>query len=467
MTVITADDIARRAGGEVTGDPAAMVDSWAFDSRVLDPGACFVALRGTRDGHDFVSSAFAAGATVALVDHAPDRVTLGAGRALVRVDDTLEALQQVAHSLRTERRELAVVAIGGSTGKTSTKDLVAAALAPLGCHANAESYNNEFGLPLTFCNTPAVARVVVAEMGERFAGDLALLCDIAQPNVGVVTNVGIAHAEFLGGPAGTIAVLAELLEALPSDGLAVLNADDRATPELAEHTRARVVTAGSATGADYRIDDVDLDAHLRSSFTLRRQRFSVRLHGRHQAQNASLAIAAAHERFGMPLSEIAVALEAAQPARLRMQLLETDDGITILNDAYNANPTSMEAALHALAHFDVGPGSRRIAVLGEMRELGDFHAAAHHAAGEQAAQLRIDLLVGVGDGGALIAAAAHSGGLETTRAADAAAASALVAGLARRGDAVLVKASNAVALEQVADALLAQGRARCGSAGSA
>ena len=467
MTVTTADDIARRAGGEVDGDPAARVDSWAFDSRALDPGACFVALHGTRDGHDFVSSAFAAGATVALVAHAPDGVTLSTGRALVRVDDTLAALQQIARSLRADRRELAVVAIGGSTGKTSTKDLVAATLAPLGCHANAESYNNEFGLPVTLCNTPAAARVVVTEMGERFAGDLALLCDIAQPNVGIVTNVGLAHAEYLGGTDGTIAVLAELLEALPADGLAVLNADDQTTPELAARARARVVTAGSATLADYRIDDVALDARLRSSFTLRGQHFSVPLHGRHHAQNASLAIAVAHERFGMPLPEIAVALEAAQPARLRMQLLDTDDGITILNDAYNANPTSMEAALHALAHFEVAPSGRRIAVLGDMRELGDFHAAAHHATGEQAAQLGIDLVVGVGAGGALIATAAHSGGLETTLAADAAAASALVIGLARRGDAVLVKASNAVALEQVADALLAQGRARCGSAGTA
>ncbi len=172
MTMLTAREIAGRCGGRVVGDENATIDAWAFDSRALDDGACFVALRGARDGHDFVAAALDAGARVALVEaDFPGVADLQPGRALVHVGDTLGALQEVARSLRLDRPELHVVAVAGSTGKTSTKDLLAAALVARGCHANAESYNNEFGLPITLCNAPASAGVVVTEMGERFAGD--------------------------------------------------------------------------------------------------------------------------------------------------------------------------------------------------------------------------------------------------------------------------------------------------------
>ncbi|MDQ1478364.1 MAG: UDP-N-acetylmuramoyl-tripeptide--D-alanyl-D-alanine ligase, partial [Actinomycetota bacterium] len=319
MTRLTAREIAQRALGRLAGDETAVVESWAFDSRALAPGACFVALRDARDGHDFVDAAFAAGATVALVDNDFDpHRRLDPGQALVHVGDTLGALQEIARSLRLDRPELHVVAVGGSTGKTSTKDLLAAVLASEGCYANAESYNNEFGLPITLCNTPDSARVVVTEMGERFAGDLQALCEIARPDTGVVTNAGLAHAEHLGGHAGVVAVLSELLEALPGTGVAVLNADDPSTPELAAATLAGVVTVGESEAADYRISEVTLDARQRSSFLFEGQRFHVPLHGRHQAANAAMAIAVARRVFSLPLETIALALAATTTGRWRM-----------------------------------------------------------------------------------------------------------------------------------------------------
>jgi UDP-N-acetylmuramoyl-tripeptide--D-alanyl-D-alanine ligase len=463
---IDAREIARRAAGRVVGDAAATADTWAFDSRVLADGACFVALRGARDGHDFVAAAFDAGARIAVVDHdfsAGSRVPDGC--ALVHVGDTLVALQEVARSLRLDRPELHVVAVGGSTGKTSTKDLLAAALASRGCHANAESYNNEFGLPITLCNAPSSAHVVVTEMGERFAGDLRELCEIARPDTGLITNVGLAHAEHLGGREGVLAVLAELLEALPASGTAVLNADDSATPQLAPATLASVVTVGAASDADYRITDVSTDDRLRPSFTLGGQRFTIPLHGTHQAMNAAMAIAVAHAVFSVPFDEIALEIASATPGRWRMELLETDSGVTVLNDAYNANPTSMEAALVALAHLELPAGARRIAVLGDMRELGNHHDDAHREVGERAHSLAIDLVVGVGEGGAAIARAAAAGGVEAQAVADADGAVRYVASIARAGDAVLLKGSRALGLERVADGLLARARHECAGGG--
>ena len=462
MTVQTAREIARRAGGVVAGDPDATVDVWHFDSRALGAGACFVALAGDRDGHDFVAAAFDAGASVALVAHdagAADR--LGPGRALVRVDDPLLALQRVAGSLRADRPELHVVAVGGSTGKTSTKDLLAAALASRGCYANAESYNNEFGLPITLCNTPSSAGVVVTEMGERFAGDLDKLCAIARPDTGVVTNAGLAHAEHLGGREGVIAVLAELLAALPASGTAVLNADDPATPALAAATGAAVVTVGESAAADYRIAEVVLDERLRPSFALGGTRFAVPLHGAHHAVNAAMAVAVAHRVFTLSFDEIALELGNARPGRGRMEMLETDSGVTVLDDSYNANPTSMEAALVALAHLDLPRGARRLAVVGDMRELGAHHDDAHEQIGTRAADLALDVVVGVGAGGAAIAAAARAGGVEAHAVADAKAAVGLVAPMVRPGDAVLVKGSRALGLERVAAGLLARARSGC------
>ena len=449
---LTAGDVARRAGGTVVGGPPDVpISSWTFDSRVVEPGACFVALAGDRDGHEFVADAFRAGAHVALVSR-PLQVDAGEGCALVQVDDVLTGLQAVARSVRRERRDVRVVGVAGSTGKTSTKDLLAAALRPHHVYASPESYNNEFGLPITLLNAPRPASAVVAEMGERFPGDIAALCDIAQPDFGLVTNVGLAHAEHLGGEEGAAAVLAELLEALPRRGLAVLNADDAWTPWLATHTEARVCTVGFSDDADHRITDVTLDRSLLPTFSMGVWQFQVPIRGAHQVTNAAMAAVMANRAFGMMWDDVAFQLRHARASRWRMELTETPAGVTVLNDAYNANPASMEAALRALAKLDIT--GRRIAVLGDMRELGDRGPEAHAAVGDLARKLRIDVVVGVGTGGAEIGR--HAGN-DDYNVADAAAAIAVVDELVRPGDAVLVKASRALGLQVVAEHLTAVG----------
>jgi UDP-N-acetylmuramoyl-tripeptide--D-alanyl-D-alanine ligase len=452
--MLTAVDIAHHAHGVVAAGAAdAAVSSWAFDSRTLERGACFAALRGVRDGHDFVPAAFAAGASVALVSQTRG-VEPPPGAALVRVDDVLRRLQDLARTARAARPELRVVGVAGSTGKTSTKDLVAAVLAALGCYANPESYNNEFGLPITLLNTPSRAAVLVAEMGERFPGDVALLCDIARPDVGVVTNVGLAHAEHLGGERGSAQAMNELLRSLPPGGVAVLNADDPWTPSLRAAGGVTVVTAGAGMNADYRIEDLQLDDELHPSFTLAGRRVVVPLLGEHQAYNAALALAVAHEAFGVEVDVAAEALAAVTPARWRLEMRTTRGGLTVLNDAYNANPASMDAALRALARTPTT--GRRIAVLGDMRELGEVAAEAHAAVGRRVAELHIDVLVGVGAGGEAMALAAAPR-VKVYPAGDATDAGRVVQALTGPGDTVLVKASRAVGLEAVAAQLLGDG----------
>ena len=447
---ITAADIARyAAGAEIAGPPDAPVTSWAFDSRAVEAGACFVALRGERDGHDFVADAFAAGAGVALISAGPPGVQPPAGAAVVQVDDALTALQQVARAVRVERADLTVIGVAGSTGKTSTKDLLAAVLDAFGCYASPQSYNNEFGVPVTVLNTPADARVLVAELGERLPGDLALLCEIARPDLGLITNVGLAHAEHLGGAAGAAKVMGELLDALPPGGLAVLNADDTFTPQLAAGHEGEVVTVGYAAGADYRIEHVELDEHLHPTFSLHGRRVTVPLHGEHHVINAAFALATAHRVFGLDVAAGAEALRTVRPARWRLELHTTADGVRILNDAYNANPTSMEAAVRALAALETA--GRRIAVLGDMRELGVHHDEAHDALGRRVGELGIDVLIAVGAGGRAIADAAAGTVAAVHSAADAEEALRLVRDLAAPGDIVLVKASRAMGLEIVAE----------------
>ncbi|HEX5614168.1 MAG TPA: UDP-N-acetylmuramoyl-tripeptide--D-alanyl-D-alanine ligase [Acidimicrobiia bacterium] len=449
---MTVGELASHAEGRVAiGDPGTAVRSFGFDSRDLAPGSCFVALRGHRDGHDFVDEALARGAVVALVSrtvplhHAPHG-------ALVLVDDTIAALGRVARRVRSARADLDVVAVAGSTGKTSTKDLLAGILSGAGrvAHANPESFNNEFGLPITLLNMPARAHVVVTEMGERFPGDIAALCAIASPTVGVVTNVGLAHAEHLGGREGAARAMAELIESLSDAAVAVLNADDEHTPWLASRSAARVITVGTAADADVVVADLRVDDDLRPSFELDGTRYHVPLRGAHQAHNAALAVVVARE-LGLAAEQIASALAHARPSRWRMEIDVSDAGVTVVNDAYNANPASMDAALHALARLPVA--GRRIAVLGDMRELGPHAADAHAEIGRLSATLGVDVVVGVGAGGAAIATAA-GGGAATHRVDDAAAALALVREIVAPGDAVLVKASRALHLERVAAALL-------------
>jgi UDP-N-acetylmuramoyl-tripeptide--D-alanyl-D-alanine ligase len=454
---LTAREIAAVTGGAVVaGDPDAVITSFAIDSRVLAPGACFVALVAARDGHDFVVDAFARGAAAVLVGRELPEHDAGPGRAIVKVADPLRALGRLAAAARDRLHGTTVVGITGSAGKTGTKDLTAAALArKFHVHASPGSFNNEAGLPLTVLGAPAAAEALVLEMGARAHGDIAELCVIARPTVGVITNIGLAHADPLGGREGVARAKGELLEALGVEGLAVLDADDPATPGLVIRTRARVVLVSTrAGGGDIHAHSIRLDPELRPSFVLETPwgsgNVELAVRGAHQVTNASLAAAVALVS-GVPFDDVAAGLADAQPARWRMEVVRTPSGALVIDDSYNANPQSMAAAVGALTHVDTA--GRRIAVLGEMRELGEESAPEHAALGRLVAERGIDVLVAVGAEAAPAAVEARALGIEVLEAPDAATARDLVLDLVGADDVVLVKGSRAVGLETVAQAL--------------
>ncbi|MET0894661.1 MAG: UDP-N-acetylmuramoyl-tripeptide--D-alanyl-D-alanine ligase [Acidimicrobiia bacterium] len=455
---LTARDIARITSGELaSGSPDAVATSYAIDSRALEPGACFVALVAARDGHEYVADAASRGAAVALVSR---RVHVGEGSpiALVRVAEPLDGLGALGARARDALDGVPVVGITGSAGKTGTKDLTAAALAGAGAavHASPGSYNNEAGVPLTLLDAPTDASAIVLEMGARQRGDIAALCAIAHPTVGVITNVGLAHAGRLGGPEGVALTKGELFEALPASGLGILDADDAATASIRARTRASVmlVSGRGTDGTDLTATDVVLDAELRPTFRLHTPwgsgTVALGVHGDHQVINA-LQAAAVALHLGVAFGAVVTGLESATPAEWRMEVVHGPDGLLVLNDAYNANPSSMAAAVRALAQLDTA--GRRIAVLGEMLELGDLTRVEHERIGRLASELGIDLVVAVGDGTAGLADAARDAGTTVVTARDADDARRALLDLVESNDAVLVKGSRAVGLESVAHAL--------------
>ncbi|KWX00322.1 UDP-N-acetylmuramoyl-tripeptide--D-alanyl-D-alanine ligase [Carbonactinospora thermoautotrophica] len=436
-------------------DPQARITGpVVIDSRKVTPGALFAALRGERaDGHDFAAQAVADGA-VAVLAARP------VGVPAVVVEDVTVALGRLAAGV-VRRLPAAVVGVTGSSGKTSTKDLIAQLLRRLGpTVAPPGSYNNEQGLPLTVLSADAGTRYLVLEYGARGAGHITYLTGIARPRVGVVLNVGTAHLGEFGSREAIAAAKGELVEALAEDGLAVLNADDPLVAGMAARTRARVVTFGESARADVRAEEVTLDEQARAAFTLRTPdgsaRVQLRLHGEHQVGNALAAACVARE-FGMSVEETAAALsEATAVSRWRMEVTERPDGVTVVNDAYNANPDSVRAALKALVAM--ARGRRTWAVLGQMAELGDASGEEHDAIGRLAVRLDVNRLVVVGQQAARIHAGAKlegSWGEESVFVPDAEAAVELLHRELRPGDVVLIKASRAAGLERIAEALLA------------
>ncbi len=397
MIPMTLAEIADVVGGtlhDVT-DPDVLVTARAFvDSRDVEPGGLFACIVGERvDGHDFVSDALALGAAVALASRP-------VGAPAVVVPDVVVALGQLARHVLGRLPELRVVGITGSSGKTSTKDLLAQVgrlagpmVAPVG------SFNTEIGLPLTVLRATADTRVLVLEMGARGVGHIAELCAIAAPDIGVVLNVGTAHVGAFGSVAAIARAKGELVEGLTADGVAVLNADDPLVAAMAARTRASVVRFGRAAEADIRAEGVVLGPGGRAEFLLVTPEGSapvgLQLVGVHHVSNA-LATAAAGRALGLEVAQVATALSAAVPlSGWRMEVVDRPDGVTVINDAYNANPESVLAALEALVAV---AGERRTwAVLGEMRELGDGHDAEHQAAGRAVERLRVDRLVVVGE----------------------------------------------------------------------
>jgi len=454
--------IARITGGQLChADPAALVSGEVvIDSRRAGPGGLFAAVAGERsDGHDFAAAAVAAGATAVLA-------TRPVPVPSVLVADVPAALAALARAVVDALPAARIAGITGSSGKTSTKDLAAQLVERLGpTIAPAGSFNNEFGHPLTVLRADASTRYLVLELSARGLGHITYLCRVAPPRYGLVLNVGHAHAGEFGGLDQVARAKGELPEALPADGVAILNADDPRVLAMAARTQARVVTFGiEAGGAAVRAADIRLDELGRPSFTLLTPEGSapvtLRLHGAHNVPNALAAAALARE-LGLGLDGIADGLSAAVArSRWRMEVHERADGVTVINDAYNANPESVRAALDALAHL--AQGSRGFAVLGHMAELGGTSRSSHEDIGEYAARMsdsRLAALIAVGEEAAPLLGGARrvrSWPGEALAAPDGAAALELLANRLKPRDVVLVKASRAAHLEGVAAALLGE-----------
>ncbi|WP_329266695.1 UDP-N-acetylmuramoyl-tripeptide--D-alanyl-D-alanine ligase [Streptomyces sp. NBC_01451] len=423
------------------------------DSREIVPGALFVALKGQyTDGHDYVEAAIAGGAVAALV-------TRPVGFPAIVVEDVLTAFARLGRALLHDPLATAtVVAVTGSAGKTSTKDFIAQVL-PGTVVCTPQSFNNETGLPLTITLGDKTTDYLVLEMGARHIGDIRDLTWIAPPDISVITNVGTAHLGEFGSRQNIAQATGEIVEALQPDGLAVLNADDDFTAAIRLRTRGRVVTYGLSEQATVRAVDVTTDGQGRASYTLTAPEGSAPVHlqsaGDVQVPN-SLAAAAVAREAGLRVQESAARLSQALPrSRWRMETTTRADGVTIVNDAYNANPHSMRHALNALASMTGGRDQRSIAVLGRMNELGDDARTSHEEIGRHAAERDLDqiILVGEDEAGWMQDGVRSSGGT-ALHLPDQDTALDLLRNTLRSGDVVLIKAGRDVQLQQLADALL-------------
>ncbi len=435
----TASEIASATGGSLTGADV-QIDGAGIDSRTIGSGQLFVPIVADRDGHDFIPQALSAGAAAYLTARPP---VPDAAASAIEVEDTARALMAVGEAARG-RMTGPVVGVTGSVGKTSTKDMLAQVLSTaLRTHANERSFNNELGLPITLMGAADDTGAVVVEMGARGIGHIAMLCDIAHPTVGVVTRVDGVHLEMFGSIGAIAQAKGELIASLPDDGLAVLNVDQDTVIAMAARTTADVIAYGLSPTADVHADDIRVDGELRPTFTLRSPWGSIEVamaaRGRHQVHNA-LAAASVAGGLGLSVEQIAEGLSGAAISGLRMELTRTDDGVAVLNDSYNANPTSMRAALDALSGLTDG---RKIAVVGVMAEIGDTAQREHLAITARARELGVEV----------IAVDAEDYGPDARHVADIDAALTALSDLSA-GDAVLVKGSRVAALERVAAALL-------------
>jgi UDP-N-acetylmuramoyl-tripeptide--D-alanyl-D-alanine ligase len=463
MVVTSAATLARVCRGRIlAGDATAMVASAVIDSREATSGCAFFAMPGARaDGHDFVDAALCAGARVVVVSRGDEDVVTAFTRpgrrdsALVLVDDTAAALTALAAYNRS-RLSCPVIAITGSSGKTTTKDFLKAALATsLTVVATEGNRNNELGVPLTVLRAGGECGAVVVEMAMRGRGQIADLCAVAKPTIALITNIGTSHIELLGSQEAIAATKGEVLGCLPETGRAFLNADDEWSARLAARCVAPVTYYGVAQPADVRADEVVTDDGGFVSLVLRTPEgeapVTLPVPGRHNAYNAAAAAAIALY-LGLNLIDVAAGLGRAAGSPMRMEVFETAQGVTIVNDAYNANPASMRAAVTTLA--DMAADGRRIAVLGDMAELGSFAELAHFRVGELLAASGIDLLVTVGPRARRIADGARAAGLSSdaiSETEDASGATVVVSGLVDPGDVVLVKASRVMGLEAVVE----------------
>ena len=451
MIPLTLAEIRDLTGGRVHGAGAPeeiVVDGpVSTDSRECGPGSLYVARVGeSADGHDFVAAAVGAGAVAALTSRVVE------GVPCVVVDDVQTAFGRVARGVVDHAPELRVVGVTGSSGKTSVKDLLASVLSSVAeTVAPVNSLNGEIGVPLTVCRVTPTTRFLVAEMGARGLGHIDYLTRIAPPQVAIVLNVGTAHVGEFGSRENIARAKAELPRAVPAAGLSILNADDPAVAAMATGLASRVQLVGLSADADVRAEDVSLDERGRAAYTLvclqGTARVSLRQSGAHHVGN-SLAVAAAALELGLSLDQVVAGLAAAEAvSRWRMEITDRPDGVVVVNDAYNANPDSMRAALDAVAAMRTT--GERWAVLGGMLELGDDSDAEHAAVGAYAARLGFDHVVAVGDGARPLAEAAP--GSEWVPDTDAA--HDLLEKRLRPGDVVLLKSSRDSGLRWLGDRL--------------
>jgi UDP-N-acetylmuramoyl-tripeptide--D-alanyl-D-alanine ligase len=442
----------------------------AVDSRLVQPGQLFVALRGEHvDGHDFIPAAIEAGAAGVLCAR-PHEAATARGVGQLVVHDPLEVLQHLAQERLARQPQTVVIGITGSSGKTTTKDAVASLLAHVAQTLRTpESYNTETGLPLTVLGLEPEHRYAVLEMGAQWVGEIAMLCRIAPPKIGIVTLVGPAHLEMFGSIENVERAKSELVRALPADGIAILNADDRRVRRMARKTKAKVVTFGRHASADVRALRISGDPLQGLRFTLlygdQQARVHLNIPGQH-AVSTALAAAAAALSCGMSVEAVAAGLGELRVPKRRGEIKSGLGGITLIDDTYNANRQSMEVALDMLRGAKAGKTARRWAVLGDMFELGHYSEEEHTAVGRYAAS-KADEVVVVGSDARHMAAAALAAGMAPERVHlfaaddnDAAAlrkareqAAELVRANAHAGDLVLVKGSLGMGMDQVVSLL--------------
>jgi UDP-N-acetylmuramoyl-tripeptide--D-alanyl-D-alanine ligase len=449
MNRLSIFQVADFAGAAVSsGDGKVLIEKIGTDSRTLKRGELFVALRGEQfDGHNFVESAAKAGAAGAIVDSSwkgkvPKDFTL------VRAEDTLRAYQSLAANYR-KSLSLKVIAITGSNGKTSTKDFAAAVLARRFRVTKTDgNFNNHVGLPRTRWEAIPQDEVAVWEIGMNHPGEVAALTKLAAPDTAIITNIGVAHIEFMGSREAIATEKGAIAEAIGPQGTVILNADDPFSKSIAGRTQAKVILAGTTAGT-IRAGEVSQSANG-TDFTIlegaHRCRAQLPVPGLHMVQNALLAVAAGRV-FGLSLEDCAAGLAAAPLTKARLQIKEIS-GVQFIDDSYNANPDSMKAALRTLVELDAD--GKRIAVLGEMRELGDASEAGHQEVGETAAALGVDHLIAIGNVAAAVATAAAHAGLRNSKAVRSTTEAAeILCDIAEPGDLVLIKGSRAARTERV------------------
>lgn len=456
MEPITLRTLIDVVGGTLLGggaDPDAVITQVDTDSRNIHPGSLFIPLEGERfDAHAFIPAALDAGAAGCLT--ARVRETDRPGKFYVKVESTQRALRDLARWYRGQF-DIPVIAITGSVGKTTTKDMVAAVLGERYRVLKTEgNFNNNIGLPLTVLRLDRTMEMCVLEMGMNHAGEIDYLADIARPDVALITNIGDCHIEYLGSREGIFRAKCEVFGHMDGAGTAILNGDDELLATLRGALPMKTLFTGTGDGLDYTARDIETDGEGRMSCTIETPRAAFRAHipalGRHMVYPALMA-AAVGELYGMTGEEIARGIANFLPTKMRMNVLRLPGDVTVLNDAYNANPQSMRAAAAVLR--DV-PGTRKVAVVGDMMELGDNSQQFHYAVGECFGELGADCVIAVGHLAAAIAEGAREGGVaQVLHFESLEGAMDTICGCLAPGTVILVKASRAMHFEKIVSAL--------------